>query len=223
VACAIVGVIIGVLTLTGAASSFAGYILTIGQKSLFASLLLTMLVCLVLGMGIPTIPNYIITSSIAAPALLKLGVPLIVSHMFVFYFGIMADLTPPVALAAFAASSIAKDSPMKIGWKATQIAIAGFVVPYMAVYDPALMVQGNWTVLAVAYVVFKAIVAIVLWAVVTIGYLWRPVSWFGRAFAFVAAALLVAAVPLTDEVGFAMAAVFAVWQWAKNRQRVAPA
>ncbi|HEY8050609.1 MAG TPA: TRAP transporter permease, partial [Ramlibacter sp.] len=101
-ACAIVGVIIGVLTLTGAASSFAGYILTIGQKSLFLSLLLTMAVCLVLGMGIPTIPNYIITSSIAAPALLKLGVPLIVSHMFVFYFGIMADLTPPVALAAFA-------------------------------------------------------------------------------------------------------------------------
>ncbi|HTH77910.1 MAG TPA: TRAP transporter permease [Ramlibacter sp.] len=223
VACAVVGVIIGVLTLTGAASSFAGYILTIGQKSLFASLFLTMLVCLVLGMGIPTIPNYIITSSIAAPALLKLGVPLIVSHMFVFYFGIMADLTPPVALAAFAASSIAKDSPMKIGWKATQIAIAGFVVPYMAVYDPALMVQGNWTVLAVAYVVFKAIVAIVLWAVVTIGHMWRPVSWFGRAFAFVAAALLVAAVPLTDQAGFAMAAVFVVWQWVRNRPRAVPA
>jgi TRAP transporter 4TM/12TM fusion protein len=218
VACAIVGVIIGILTLTGAASSFAGYILTIGQKSLFASLVLTMLVCLVLGMGIPTIPNYIITSSIAAPALLKLGVPLIVSHMFVFYFGIMADLTPPVALAAFAASSIAKDSPMKIGFKATQIAIAGFVVPYMAVYDPALMVQGDWTVLAVAYVAFKAVVAICLWAVMTIGYLWQPVNWFGRAVAFAAAALLVAAVPLTDEVGFALAAVFVLWQWFANRR-----
>jgi TRAP transporter 4TM/12TM fusion protein len=216
-ACAIVGVIIGVLTLTGAASSFAGYILTIGQQSLFASLFLTMIVCLILGMGIPTIPNYIITSSIAAPALLKLGVPLIVSHMFVFYFGIMADLTPPVALAAFAASSIAKDSPMKIGFKATQIAIAGFVVPYMAVYDPALMVQGQWTFLAVAYVVFKAVVAICLWAVMTIGYLWQPVNWFGRAFAFAAAALLVAAVPLTDEIGFAMAAVFVAWQWFGNR------
>src|ERR1035437_9656952 len=112
-ACAIVGVIIGVLALTGAASSFAGYVLNVGQKSLFASLFLTMIVCLILGMGIPTIPNYIITSSIAAPALLKLGVPLIVSHMFVFYFGIMAYLTPPVALAAFAAASIAKASPMR--------------------------------------------------------------------------------------------------------------
>ena len=126
------------------------------------SLFLTMAVCLVLGMGIPTIPNYIITSAIAAPALLTLKVPLIVSHMFVFYFGIMADLTPPVALAAFAAASIAKASPMRIGWKATHIAIAGFVIPYMAVYDPALMLQGG-TWLDTAYVVFKAIVAIVLW------------------------------------------------------------
>jgi TRAP transporter 4TM/12TM fusion protein len=129
IACAIVGVIIGVLTLTGAASNFAEFILDVGERSLFLSLFLTMLVCLVLGMGIPTIPNYIITSAIAAPALLKLGVPLIVSHMFVFYFGIMADLTPPVALAAFAAASIAKASPMRIGWKATHKANAGFVIP----------------------------------------------------------------------------------------------
>ena len=218
IACAVVGVIIGVLTLTGAASSFAGYILAIGQKSLFASLFLTMIVCLILGMGIPTIPNYIITSSIAAPALLKLGVPLIVSHMFVFYFGIMADLTPPVALAAFAAASIAKASPMKIGLKATQIAIAGFVVPYMAVYDPALMLQGQWTALAVAYVAFKAVLAISLWAVMTIGYMWQPVGLPGRAFAFVAAAMLVAAVPFTDEIGFAMSAVFILWQWFRNRK-----
>src|SRR5690606_26800336 len=99
-ACAIVGVVIGVLTLTGAATSFAGVIIDMGRTSLMLSLVLTMLVCLVLGTGIPTIPNYIITAAIAAPALLELGVPLIVSHMFVFYFGIMADLTPPVALAA---------------------------------------------------------------------------------------------------------------------------
>jgi TRAP transporter 4TM/12TM fusion protein len=217
IACAVVGVIIGVLTLTGAASSFAGYILTIGQKSLFASLFLTMVVCLILGMGIPTIPNYIITSSIAAPALLKLGVPLIVSHMFVFYFGIMADLTPPVALAAFAAASIARASPMSIGFKATQIAVAGFVVPYMAVYDPALMLQGQWTVISVAYVAFKAVLAISLWAVMTIGYLWQPVNIFWRIFAFVAAALLVAAVPFTDELGFALSAIFILWQWFRNR------
>ena len=83
--------------------------------------------------------------------------PLIVSHMFVFYFGIMADLTPPVALAAFAAASIAKASPMQIGWKATHIAIAGFVIPYMAVYDPPLMLQGDAPCSAVAYIVLKAL------------------------------------------------------------------
>jgi len=217
IACAIVGVIIGVLTLTGAASNFAGFVLDVGSKSLFLSLFLTMAVCLVLGMGIPTIPNYIITSAIAAPALLKLGVPLIVSHMFVFYFGIMADLTPPVALAAFAAASIAKASPMKIGWKATHIAIAGFIIPYMAVYDPALMLQGG-TLLDTGYMILKAIVAIVLWGAAAIGYLRAPINWAERIFAFIAAGFLVYAVPWTDPVGFALSALFVVWHIVRSRR-----
>jgi len=216
IACAIVGVIIGVLTLTGAASNFASFVLDIGSRSLFLSLFLTMAVCLVLGMGIPTIPNYIITSAIAAPALLTLKVPLIVSHMFVFYFGIMADLTPPVALAAFAAASIAKASPMKIGWKATHIAIAGFVIPYMAVYDPSLMLQsGTW--LDTAYVVLKAVIAIVLWGSASIGYLRAPINWAERIVATGAAFLLVVAIPWTDEAGFALAAAFVGWHWLRSR------
>ena len=222
IACAIVGVIIGVLTLTGTASNFAEFVLHVGSESLFLSLLLTMIVCLILGMGIPTIPNYIITSAIAAPALLKLGVPLIVSHMFVFYFGIMADLTPPVALAAFAAASIAKASPMKIGWKATHIAIAGFVIPYMAVYDPALMLQTarpgeSLSIVAVLYVVFKTIVAIGLWGGAAVGYLRAPLNWFERFVAFGAAALLVAAVPWTDQAGFVATAGFIAWHVWRSR------
>lgn len=219
IACAIVGVIIGVLTLTGAASNFAGFILEVGEKSLFLSLLLTMVACIILGMGIPTIPNYIITSSIAAPALLKLGVPLIVSHMFVFYFGIMADLTPPVALAAFAAASIAKASAMKIGFKATQIAIAGFVVPFMAVYDPALMLQGDPTWIAVVYIVLKALLAIFLWGCSAIGYLWSPLHMAERVFAASSAALLVAAIPVTDQIGFVLGFMFIAWNGWKNRKR----
>ncbi len=219
VACALVGVIIGVLTLTGAATTFAGYIIEMGRNSLFLSLFLTMLVCLVLGMGIPTIPNYIITSSLAAPALLELGVPLIVSHMFVFYFGIMADLTPPVALAAFAAAPIAKESGMKIGLQAMRVAIAGFIIPYMAVYAPALMLQaGGW--IDVAYIVFKAVVAILLWGGAAIGYWLAPLRWFERAFAFAAAAFLIVALPLTDEIGLAMAAVLVVWHVARTRGRL---
>ena len=221
VACAIVGVIIGILTLTGAASNFAGFILKVGEDSLFISLLLTMLICLLLGMGIPTIPNYIITSSIAAPALLELGVPLIVSHMFVFYFGIMADLTPPVALAAFAASSVAKEPAMKIGIKAVQIAIAGFVVPFMAVYDNALMLQGDPSVLAVVYIVGKALLAITLWGAASIGYLRAPLSVWERIWAAAAAFMLVAALPLTDEIGFAACASFIGWHLLRSRRLLA--
>jgi TRAP-type uncharacterized transport system fused permease subunit len=106
----------------------------------FPALLLTVLVCLVLGMGIPTTPNYIITSSIAGPAVCNLGAPLQVSHMSVLYFGIMADRAPPLALAAFAAAPIVKASAMRIGLNCIRIAIAGFILPSMALYAPALIV-----------------------------------------------------------------------------------
>lgn len=203
IACTLVGVIIGVVSLTGVASTFAGYILAVGENNLFLSLILTMLTCLVLGMGIPTIPNYIITSSIAAPALLDLGVPLIVSHMFVFYFGILADLTPPVALACFAAAPIAKETGLKISMWAVRIAIAGFVVPFMAVYNPALMMQGD-SLWMTAYMVLKASFAVCLWGVATIGYLQRPLAWWERMLAFAAGATLIMALPITDEIGFGL-------------------
>jgi TRAP transporter 4TM/12TM fusion protein len=217
-ACAVVGLMIAPLSLTGAASSLAGYIMNVGETSLFLSLLLTMVMCIVLGTGIPTIPNYIITAAIAAPALLKLGVPLIISHMFCFYFGIMADLTPPVALAAFAAAPIARESPDKIGWKATQLAIAGYTIPFIAVYDNALMLQGDPSFFAVAYVVTKCVLAIVLWASGIVGYLFAPISLFERIVAVAAAALLVVSLPLTDEIGFGIAGVFLLWHYLKVRR-----
>ncbi|MCY1395240.1 TRAP transporter, 4TM/12TM fusion protein [compost metagenome] len=216
IACTLVGVIIGVVSLTGVASTFAGYILDIGRDNLLLSLVLTMLTCLVLGMGIPTIPNYIITSSIAAPALLDLGVPLIVSHMFVFYFGILADLTPPVALAAFAAAPIAGEKGLKISLWAVRIAVAGFVVPYMAVYDPALMLQGGGLLLT-AYVAFKALFAIGLWGVASIGYLQRKLAWWERLLAFVAGACLILAMPVTDEIGLGLGVLVLVLHFWRAR------
>ena len=220
VACSIVVVIIGILTLTGAASSFAGFILTVGETSLFLSLLLTMLVCLIRGMGIPIIPNYIITSAIAAPALLKLGVPLIVSHMFVFYFGILADLTPPVALACFAAAPIARESGLRISFEAVKVAAAGFVIPFMAVYTPALMLQDGGPLaeaigypLAVLYIVIKASLSIGLWGIAVIGYLNRPLPILHRLVAAAAAFFLVAALPITDEIGGALVLLFAFLAW----------
>jgi TRAP-type uncharacterized transport system fused permease subunit len=150
--------------------------------------------------------------------------------MFVFYFGIMADLTPPVALAAFAAAPIAKESGMKIGVNAVRVAAAGFVIPYMAVYTPALMLQdggplaaaiGYWP--AVAYIVFKALLAIMLWGAATIGYLFGRVSPLERTWAFAAAALLIAALPATDEIGFAAVAAFLGWHvWRARAVKAEP-
>jgi len=220
IACALVGVIIGIVSLTGIATTFAGYILAIGEDSLLLSLVLTMLTCLVLGMGIPTIPNYIITSSIAAPALMELGVPLIVSHMFVFYFGILADLTPPVALACFAAAPIARASGLKISLWAVRIAAAGFVVPFMAVYDSALMLQGD-SVWACVYVVLKAAFAIGLWGAASIGYLNGPLAWWERVLALVVGALLIVAMPYTDQVGFALGLLLLGQHLWRSRRAVA--
>jgi len=218
IACTLVGVIIGMINLTGVAAELGGRIIAVGEESLFLALLLTMVICLVLGMGIPTIPNYIITSSLAAPVLLKLGVPLLVSHMFVFYFGIMADLTPPVALAAFAAAPIARESGLKISIQAVRIAIAGFIVPFMAVYSPALMLQtGDW--LDTVWIVFKALVAIAMWGAGAIGFLITPLNWTERIVAILAASLLVAALPLTDELGLGLIAMFVAWHVWRSRAR----
>ncbi|MFI0475846.1 TRAP transporter permease [Paracoccus jiaweipingae] len=225
VACALVGVIIGTMTLTGAANTFGMYIVSVGQNSLLLSLVLTMVTCIVLGMGIPTIPNYIITSSIAAPALLELGVPLIVSHMFVFYFGILADLTPPVALACFAAAPIARESGLRISFQAIKVAVAGFVIPYMAVYTPALMLQDGGPLAAsigyapaVGYILLKCAVAILLWGAAVIGWMGHRLAVWERLLAVAAAFTLIAALPLTDEIGLGLALVFALLWWRKARQ-----
>ena len=226
-ACAVVGIVIGTMTLTGIGTVFGNWVVSIGKDSLILSLILTMFVSLLLGMGIPTIPNYIITSSLAAPALLTLDVPLIVSHMFVFYFGIMADLTPPVALACFAAAPIAKESGFRISFQALRIAIPGFVIPYMAVYDPALMMQpvagltGFWYWADVVYMVFKAALAVTLWGAASVGYLRGPLFWWERVIATAAALTLVVALPITDEIGFALAALALgphLWRtWARRK------
>jgi TRAP transporter 4TM/12TM fusion protein len=216
VACALVGVIIGTMTLTGLGTNFVRTIVSVGEGSLFLSLVLTMVTCLILGMGIPTIPNYIITSSLVGPALLELGVPLIVSHMFVFYFGIMADLTPPVALAAFAAAPIARASGMEIGLQCMRIAVAGFVVPFMAVYAPALMLQSGDPA-AIIYIALKASISVALWGAASIGFLLVRLNWMERIWATAAAFMLVVALPVTDEAGFALAGSFALYHWWRTR------
>lgn len=224
-ACAIVGVVIGTLTLTGIASTFIGAIIAIGQNNLFLSLVLTMLTCLVLGMGIPTIPNYIITSSLAGPALLELGVPLLVSHMFVFYFGIMADLTPPVALACFAAAPIAKSTGLKISMQAIRLAAAGFIIPFMAVYTPSLMLQDGGAIaeaygypVEVAFILLKTVLGVGLWGIAVVGYLLHRTTVAERLLALAGGVSLILALPNSDAIGFGLALAFVAAHWLRLRR-----
>jgi TRAP transporter 4TM/12TM fusion protein len=215
-ACALVGIVIGTMTLTGIGTVIGNAVVSIGEDNIALALVLTMLFSLVLGMGIPTIPNYIITSSLAAPILLKLGVPLIVSHMFVFYFGIMADLTPPVALAAFAAAPMARESGLRIAIQAVRIALPAFIVPYLAVASPAVMLQpvpgveGAAYWLSVAWVTAKALVGVGLWGVAAFGHLNGPVNIVERTVAALAAAMLIFPTVASDAAGIALILVLAV-------------
>jgi TRAP transporter 4TM/12TM fusion protein len=228
-ACAIVGTVIGTMTLTGAATTFGNYIVSFGRDSIFICLVLVMFTSLLLGTGLPTIPTYIITAALAAPALLKLGVPLIVSHMFVFYYGIIADLTPPVALAALAAAPIAKASPDAIGWQASRVALAGFLIPFMAVYEPSLMLQnggwiaasyGYWT--EVAIVLFKACIVVGMSGVAAIGFLFTRTTLLERVLAGVSAAFLIGSFPWSDQIGLLLAAVVIGLNLVRGRQTHRP-
>jgi TRAP transporter 4TM/12TM fusion protein len=217
-ACALVGIIIGTMTLTGLGTIVGNAVVSVGEENLPLALILVMLFSLILGMGIPTIPNYIITSSLAAPILLHLGAPLIVSHMYVFYFGIMADLTPPVALAAFAAAPMAKESGLKIGVQALRIALPAFIVPYLAVADPVLLLQpvpglegaAYWA--GVGYVTAKAALGVGLWGVAAFGYANGRIAWAERVLAALAAGFLIFPDLAADAIGFALTAAFVGWR-----------
>ena len=148
-ACGIAGIIAGTITMTGLANVIINGIVVLAGDSVFVALFLTMICCIVLGMGVPTTANYCIMASTCAPILIQLNFPVVAAHFFVFYFGIVADITPPVALAAYAGSAIAKSDPMKTGVNATKLAIAAFIVPYIFAYSPALLfenITGWWEV-----------------------------------------------------------------------------
>ena len=145
VACGVAGIICGCLTITGLASTVINAIVTISQGKLFLGLFLTMVCCIILGMGLPTTATYCIMASTCAPILIQMGVPTVCAHFFVFYYGIVADITPPVALAAYAGSAISGGSPMKTGVNATRLAIAGFIIPFIFAMSPdMLLVNTTW-------------------------------------------------------------------------------
>jgi TRAP transporter 4TM/12TM fusion protein len=142
IACATAGIIIGIVTLTGLGLKMASGLIALAGGLKIPTLIFTMLASLVLGMGVPTTANYLITSTITAPAVVQLGVPMLAAHLFAFYFGIIADITPPVALAAYAGSAIARSNPFRTGLTASRIAIAAFIIPYIFALNPVMVLIG---------------------------------------------------------------------------------
>ena len=250
-ACATVGMVVGMGTLTGLALKIAGAIVAMAEvspdgslaalaASLFSlapgaevtaetaalaltkifTLFFTMIASLILGMGLPTTANFIVTSTMAAPALFLLGVPPMAAYMFVFYFGIAADLTPPVALAAYAGAGIAGSDPMKTGVTSFKLALAGFLVPYIYVYNPMLLfidVEPFY----MAQAICTALIGVFLLAMFTIGYFKAHLAWYMRVLAFVGAICLLIPGTMSDLFGLAVLGVIYVMQTAKAKRLAA--
>ena len=203
-ACAVAGMIAGCITVTGLASTMINGIVALAGNATILGLVLTMLCCIVLGMGVPTTANYCIMASTCAPILVQLGFPDVAAHFFVFYFGIVADITPPVALAAYAGAAIAKSNPMKTGVTATKLAIAAFIVPYIFAYNPVMLfenVDGWWHVAQISVTAVMGLFGI---AAALNGYLYRHIHWTLRLVLVAGGLCMMVPGTLTDVVGLAL-------------------
>ena len=209
-ACGIAGIIAGTITMTGLANMLINGIVVLAGDQVFIALFLTMVCCIVLGMGVPTTATYCIMAATCAPILIRMGVPTIAAHFFVFYFGIVADLTPPVALAAYAGAAIAQASPMKTAITATKLAVAAFIVPYVFALNPALLfVDTNvWGVVSISITAFIGITAV---SASLEGYLHTHMSWYQRLICCAGGLMLIFPGTVTDVGGILLVgAVFAM-------------
>jgi TRAP transporter 4TM/12TM fusion protein len=216
-ACATVGIVVGVVSTTGLGLKLATGIVGLAGGSLLLTLILTMIAALVLGTGLPTSATYIITSIMAAPALVALGVPALVAHMFVFYFGILADLTPPTAISTYATSSIAGADVWRTQWLGMMLALSGFIIPFSFAYDPALLLVGA-SVPHIALRTLAATLGIVMLGAGLIGHLRAPTRPWERALLLAGAVLLIFPGVVSDLVGLACFAAVVVSQRSWRRE-----
>lgn len=217
VACASAGIIIGVVTKTGVGLKLASALLDLSGGLLLPTMFFTMLTAIILGMGVPTTANYVITSTIAAPALVQMGIPVLAAHMFVFYFGIIADVTPPVALAAYAGAAISGGNALRTGINASKLAIAAFLIPYIFVYSPQLLMI-NATFSSILLSTITALIGMVGLSASMIGFLVRPVNWLERIILFVGGLMLVDPNVATDIIGIIILGLSIAFQMYKKRQ-----
>lgn len=200
IACACVGIVIGVCSLTGFTMNMASAIIALGGKSLMLTLVFTMVTCMILGMGLPSIPSYIITATIAAPALVTLGITPLAAHLFCFYFAMFANITPPVALASFAAAGLSGGNPMKTGIVSVKLALAGFIVPYMFVYNNQLLLI-NTSFIQGVQVAITACIGVFLISAAVEGFLYTKVNIIIRGVMLIGAFLLIDSSFWTDVAG----------------------
>ena len=210
-ACGVAGIISGCITMTGLANELIGAIISVAGDKLIIALVLTMLCCIVLGMGVPTTANYCIMAATTAPILIRMGVPAMAAHFFVFYFGIVADITPPVALAAYAGSAIAKSNPMKTAFNASRLAIAVFIVPYVFCFNPALLLIDT-TVAGVILIAATSFIGIFGVSASLEGYLFAPMTIVTRALLLIGGVCMIDPNHLTDIIGLVMIAAGCVIQ-----------
>ena len=210
-ACACAGIVIGCVTLTGLGISFTQIVVGLAREMLPLALALTAIAGIVLGMGMPTTPAYIVMVALLVPALVKLGAIAPAAHMFAFYFAILSAITPPVALAVFAAASLAKTDLWKSGWEAVRIGAAGFIVPFMFVYEPALLMIGDWQIIASSFI--TATIGTILLAASLQGYLIRSATMWQQVTLFIAALCLIKPGWITDLIGLVLLAVVFAWQF----------
>ncbi|MSO92629.1 MAG: TRAP transporter fused permease subunit [Rhodospirillales bacterium] len=217
--CAAAGIIVGVIALTGIGGRFSSLVLAIAGNSQILAMLFTMVIVTILGMGMPTTAAYAIAAAVVAPGLIRMGIAPLVAHMFIFYFAVLSAITPPVAVASFAAAAMAQADPWKTSWIAVKLGLATFIVPFMFFASPLLLGQGP--LLDVLVVFVTASIGVVLLAASTEGWLHGPLAMPPRAILFVAAILLVAPEPITDGIGLALA--IAVWLWQRRQHGSDPA
>ncbi|MBI4537731.1 MAG: TRAP transporter permease [candidate division NC10 bacterium] len=220
IACATAGIIVGVVTLTGLGLKMANGLVDLAGGYLLPTLFFTMITSLILGMGVPTTANYVITATMAAPALILLGVPKLAAHLFVFYFGIVADITPPVALAAYAGSGIARSDPFWTGVTASKLAIGAFIVPYIFVMNPA-MVLIDTTPYLLALNLLTSSGGMFGVGVAMIGFCLAPMNWVERAWFAMGGLLLIDPGLLTDGIGFGMLGIGLLIQWRRQKAWIA--
>jgi TRAP transporter 4TM/12TM fusion protein len=218
-ACACAGIVIGCVTITGLGITFTQAVTALAQNSLLLALVLMALAGIVLGMGMPTTPAYIVMVSLLVPATIKLGAVAPAAHMFAFYFAILSAITPPVALAVFAAASLAGANIWTTGWAAVRAGAPAYIVPFMFVYEPALLTIGDWATTLSSTI--TATVGVILLAAGLFGYLLRPASWWERGVLLVAALLLIKPGWITDLIGIALALLVLGAQFATRARQPA--